>query len=68
LIEKSSKKYLIAKIGTKIHICDAHSPADIKKKQLLDPNLLIGDRIFDIKNGAIYSIVTGFADYSPNLE
>ncbi|EGR32673.1 pyridine nucleotide-disulfide oxidoreductase family protein, putative [Ichthyophthirius multifiliis] len=56
---------LVAKIDNQIHIVDAISPID--NQTLLDSTLLIGDRIFDIKNGAIFSIVTGIPEYSSTL-
>ncbi|EAS04247.1 pyridine nucleotide-disulfide oxidoreductase (macronuclear) [Tetrahymena thermophila SB210] len=60
------KKILLAKIGGQYYACDAVSPVD--NKTLLDSTLLIGDKIYDIVNGAIFSIKDGVTEYSPNLE
>lgn len=53
----SGKAILLAKIEGEIYSCDAVSPVD--GKTLFDESLLIGDKIYDIVNGAIFSIKDG---------
>lgn len=57
LYEVGGKKILLAKINGSYYSCDAISPFD--NKTLLDSTLLIGDKIYDTVNGAVFSIKDG---------